>query len=291
MKLPSFFVFALAFVLSLLAVTAYADTLGPALDPFAVLGGSAVTNASAGGSAATIITGSLGVSPGSSITGFPPGIVVGETITNTGTAAAAQLDLTAAIGALNALGTTSSFAAGTLSGQTLGPGVYNVASAAIDLLANSTLTLTGTGQFVFRMSSTLTLGPGVTIDIGGLGAGSSLYWLAPGATTAVTLGTNADFQGNILANGSIIFDPGATDGCGRALSQNKIVSFAGVGTTVETGESAVEANQVGGGCLGVLANSDSLNGGSGPVSAPEPGTLTLLSSGLAIGLLKLRKLR
>jgi hypothetical protein len=295
MRLRTFFVLALAFVLPLLAVSAHADSLGPALDPFAVLGGSAVTNASGGGSAATIITGSLGVSPGTSITGFPPGTVVGGTIqNNTGPAAAAQLGLTAAIGTLNGLGTTGSFAAGALSGKTLGPGVYNVASAAFDLLDNSTLTLTGTGQFVFRMSSTLTLGSGVTVDTSGLGAGSSLYWLAPGTTTAVTLGPNADFQGNILTNGSIIFDPGATVGCGRALSQNKLVSFAGVGTTKEAGEAAVEPNQVGGGCLGLLANSGGLNGGGpgpGPVSTPEPGTFALLSSGLAIGLLKLRKLR
>jgi hypothetical protein len=81
MRLRIFFVLVLIFVLPLLAVSAYADTLGPALDPFAVLGGSAVTNASGGGvGVATVINGSLGVSPGTSITGFPPGTVVGGTI-------------------------------------------------------------------------------------------------------------------------------------------------------------------------------------------------------------------
>ena len=42
---------------------------------FGVLGGSAVTN-----TGATSVNGNLGVSPGSAVTGFPPGIVTGGTI-------------------------------------------------------------------------------------------------------------------------------------------------------------------------------------------------------------------
>jgi type VI secretion system secreted protein VgrG len=299
MRLHALSILVLVFVLPSLAVSAYADTLGPALDPFAVLGGSSVTNASGGGvGVATVITGSLGVSPGTSITGFPPGMVVGGTIeNNTGNAAAAQLGLTAAIGNLDALGSPILVGAQGLSGASLGPGTYNVASSGtFDMLAGSTLTLTMPGQYVFRMTGagTLTLASGVTIDTSALDATSSVYWLAPDGTTAVTLGDNADFQGNILANGSIIFDPGATVGCGRALSQNKLVSFAGVGTSKETGEGAPDPNLVGGGCTGNLVNSGGLNGGGpgpGPVSTPEPSTFALLSSGLAIALVALRKSR
>ena len=56
---------------------------------FAVLGGSAVTN-----TGTSTINGSVGVSPGSSLTGFPPGIIVGGTANaNNAVAAQAQSDL------------------------------------------------------------------------------------------------------------------------------------------------------------------------------------------------------
>lgn len=291
MKYRAFSMLVLVFALSLLAVSAYADSLGPALDPFAVLGGTKVTNASGGGvGVATVITGSLGVWPGVSCTGFGPcdggpGMVVDGTANiGNGAAMAASGGLTAAILNLDSLGVTHAYTApGALSGLTLGPGVYTVASAAFDLPTGSTLTLTGDGQIVFRMSSTLTLGSGVTIDTSALGPDASVYWVAPSTADAVTLGPNADFEGNILANGSIIFDAGATVGCGRALSHTA-VTFAGVGTTAESGEGSPDPNQVGGGCTGNLGTTGGLNGGGGPgpgpVSTPEPGTLALLSSGL-----------
>jgi hypothetical protein len=263
-------------VLLLFAPSAYADSLGANLSTYAVLGATAVTNASSGGSAATIITGNLGSSAGlSSITGFPPGVVTGGTI-QPGTEAAAQGELTSAYTSLAGMAVTGLISAGGLSGASLTPGVYDVTSTAFDLGANSTLTLNGTGTWVFLMSSSLITGSGATVDVSGVGAGSSVYWIVP---SAATLGDNADFAGNILAYGQIAFDPGATDLCGRALSKTGLVSFAGVGTTIEPGESVVDANAVGGGC----ESSSGLNGGPVPAVAPEPGTLLLLGSGI-IGL-------
>lgn len=266
-------------ILPLLAVNAYADSLGPDLSTFAVLGATGVTNASGGGLAATIITGNLGVSPAAvtSCTGFPapclgggPGIVNGTI--QPGTEAAAQGELTAAYGFLGGLGPGTSISAGGLSNTSRGPGVYSVTSflTGFDLANNSTLTLSGTGRWVFLMSSSLVTGSGTTVDVSSLGAGDSVYWIV---RSSATLGDNADFAGNILALTSITFDPGATDLCGRALARNGLVSFAGVGTTPETGEGAVEPNQVGGGC----SVSGGLNGGGSPV--PEPATLSLLSLG------------
>jgi hypothetical protein len=300
MRLRIFFVSVLVFALPLLAVSAYADELGSTLTTYAVLGGSGVTNASGGGPAATIIDGNLGVSPAAitSCTGFPapcigggPGIVNGTI--QPGTEAAAQLELSAALTSLAGKGPVTAISAGNLTNNILGPNVYSVASQAVDLADNSKLTLTGTGEFVFLMSSSLTTGSGTTLDTSGLGAGSSVYWVAQ-AGSFITLGVNTDWAGNLLSPSAITFDLGAQDPCGRALAKT-LVHFDGVGTTKETNEGAVEPNLVGGaGCTGNLAGSGGLNGGGpgpGPVSTPEPGTFALLSSGLAIALLKLRKLR
>src|SRR5687767_5196428 len=53
--------------------------------PFAVLAGSSVTN-----TGQTAITGDLGVSPGTTVSGFPPGTVSGTIHTNDSTAIAAK---------------------------------------------------------------------------------------------------------------------------------------------------------------------------------------------------------
>ena len=257
-----------------------APILQAELASFAVLGATGVTNASGGGAAATIITGNLGVSPGplTSITGFPPGIVIGSI--QPGTEAAAEAELTVAYLALEGAPRTGTISAGGLSGANLVPGVYDVTSTSFDLTTGSTLFLNALGNpfgsWVFRMSSSLITGVNTTVDVSTLGANNSVYWVV---RSAATLGDNADFAGNILALAQIAFDPGATDICGRALSRTANVTFAGVGTTPEPGEARVEANQVGGNC--------GLNGGPGPV-LPEPGTLLLFGTGLA-GLFTFRK--
>src|SRR6185436_9608143 len=75
---------------------ATAPSLGTA-QSFAVLGGSTVTN-----TGPTLINGNLGLSPGTSVTGFPPGVVTGGTIhAGDGAAGTAQTDASAAFTALN----------------------------------------------------------------------------------------------------------------------------------------------------------------------------------------------
>jgi ice-binding like protein len=58
---------------------------------FSVLAGQSVTN-----TGPTVVGGDLGVSPGSSVTGFPPGTVLGTTHVADAAAATAQTDLTTA---------------------------------------------------------------------------------------------------------------------------------------------------------------------------------------------------
>ena len=95
-------------------------TLGAAKS-FAVLGGTTVTN-----TGLSTIVGDVGVSPGSAITGFPPGIVTGGTIhAGDPIATQAHADLATAYGVLAGETSTVNLTGQDLGGLTLAPGVYH----------------------------------------------------------------------------------------------------------------------------------------------------------------------
>ena len=99
-----------------------ADFLGAA-DSFAVLAGTTVTN-----TGPSIATGDLGVSPGSAVTGFPPGTVLGGIHTADSTASLAQDALGTAYDAAASAPPTANIA-GDVGGLTLTAGVYNASSS------------------------------------------------------------------------------------------------------------------------------------------------------------------
>ena len=105
------------------ALAATAPPLGTT-QTFAVLGGSTVTN-----TGSSVLTGDLGVSPGSAITGFPPGIVNGTTHAGDAAALGAQNAVTTAYNALAGQVCTSDLSGKDLGGQTLTPGVYCFSSS------------------------------------------------------------------------------------------------------------------------------------------------------------------
>jgi len=86
---------------------------------FAVLGGSAVTN-----TGPTIVTGDLGVSPGTAVTGFPPGSVIGTIHSADAVALQAQSDVTTAYNDLASQACNPALTGQDLGGLTLTPGVY-----------------------------------------------------------------------------------------------------------------------------------------------------------------------
>jgi len=137
-----------------------------AASTFAVLAASAITS-----SGATAVNGDVGISPGTAVTGFPPGTVNGTIHIADGAAAQAQADLTSAYN--DAAGRTGAITvAGNLGGETLTPGLYKSTSSLA--ISSGDLTLDAQGDanavFIFQMGSTLTTTVGRQIILSG-GAG------------------------------------------------------------------------------------------------------------------------
>jgi len=271
------------------APNALADPiLGSNLSTFAILGGAGVTISGT----ASVIDGSVGASPTTSITGTIPTsfTISGGTVQSGGaTAAAGQSELGTAITALEGMSTgATAITGGILGGKTLGPGVYS-ASSTMDL--TGTLTLDGAGNsnalWVFLVYSSLTTASSSVVDVINTGSGAGVYWVME--TGSATLGSDSTFAGNILASASITAGTTATDPCGRYLAQAGAVTLDGTDT-------------IGiGGCSGTLVGSNGLSGGGTltpgnpptvtPLnsSIPEPGTFMLLGAGIAC--LAARRLR
>ena len=199
-----------------------AITLGTAGN-FAVLAGSTVTNTGP----SLIDGGDVGVSPGTAITGFPPGIIVAPFTTHSADAVAAlaQVDLGKAYDAAALLAPTQDLTGQNLGGLTLVPGVYFFSSVAA---LTGTLTLNDLGdpnaQFVFQIGSTLTTASNSTVVTinGGSTPGSTVFWQVG---SSATLGTGSAFEGHILALTSITLDTGATLLDGSALARNGAVTL------------------------------------------------------------------
>jgi len=183
---------------------------------FGVLAGSTVTN-----TGNTIIRGDLGLSPGTAVTGFPPGIVVppGTTHVTDAVALGAQNDATTAYN--NLAGQPCDFGPfgpTDLAGQNLVPGVYCYSSSVQN---TGTLTLNGlpTDVWVFKIGSTLTTGPGSSVV--GTGSACNIFWQVG---SSATLDTTTTFEGTIIALQSISMNNGVTLR-GRALARNAAVTL------------------------------------------------------------------
>ncbi len=194
-----------------------APSLGSA-QSYAVLGGSTVTN-----TGPSVITGDLGVSPGSAVTGFPPGIVVSGTIHAADAGAlAAQTSLTTAYNSLVSQACTLDLTGQNLGGMTLTPGVYCFSTSA---QLTGTLTLNAQGNanavFIFKIGSTLTTASGSSVLLINGGNLCNTFWQVG---SSATLGTTTSFVGNILALTSITLTTNASV-AGRALARNGAVTL------------------------------------------------------------------
>jgi hypothetical protein len=188
---------------------------------FSVLAGSSVTN-----TGATNVTGDLGLSPGTSVGGFPPGILVGTQHINDVIANQAKLDLTAAYN--DAAGRTSTdivTLSGNIGGLTLTPGLYKSTSSLA--LSSGDLTFDARGNanavFIIQIASTLTVTSGRKVLLSGGALASNIFWQVG---SSATFGTTSSFKGTIMAMQSITFNTGATLD-GKALARTAGITMSG----------------------------------------------------------------
>lgn len=165
---------------------------------FGILAASTVTNVPG---TATVISGDVGVSPGTSITGFvSPASISGVFHAGDFVSAAAQNSVLVAFNQGNALAGTTVPA--DLGGLTFGPGVYKNASS-VEITGG--LVLDGGGDpnavWIFQIGSTLTTAAtnSSVVLVGGAQA-NNVFWLVG---SSATLNTGTSFAGNILATASI----------------------------------------------------------------------------------------
>jgi type VI secretion system secreted protein VgrG len=260
---------------------AAADIIGTA-SSFGVLAGSTVTN-----TGTTVVNGSVGVSPGSAITGFPPGLVVPPGVIDAGNAVAAQAesDLNTGYNSLAGLTVNSNLTGMDLGGLVLTPGVYQFDSSA---QLTGTLTLNAEGlanaYWVFQIGSTLTTASASAVNIINGGPNEGLFWQVG---SSATLGTTTAFEGNIVALTSITLDTGATISCGRALAINGAVTLDT--NTIDTGCAATAETDDG--LAGFVANgSGGLSPSPSSTVSPEP-TFLIVPPGLVIVGMALRRKR
>ncbi len=183
---------------------------------FAILAGQTITN-----TGPSVISGDIGLSPGSAVTGFPPGTVNNGTMhVADAVALQAQADVTTAYNDAAGRSPTSTVTAD-LGGQTLIPGVYTGATLGL----TGTLTLDAQGDpnavFVFQTASTLITASTSTVAMINGGSPCNVFWQV---TSSATLATNSVFVGTVLALTSITAATGAVI-TGRLLARNGEVTL------------------------------------------------------------------
>jgi hypothetical protein len=185
-------------------------------DSFGVIGGSTVTSAGV-----STVNGDLGVSPGSAVTGFPPGVLNGTLHPGDAVATQAHADLATAYADAAGRNPTAAID-GDLSGVTLTPGVY-AAGAALTLAGTLTLDAQGDPSAVFILQAGSTLGTAANsqVTLAGGAQACNVFWQVG---SSATVGASSDLAGTILASTSISIGDGVTID-GRALARDGAVTL------------------------------------------------------------------
>jgi len=177
---------------------------------FAVFAASTITN-----TGPSVVNGDIGLTPGSSVTGFPPGTRNGTLHINDAAATNAKLDLQTAYNDL--AGRPCNTVAPNLN-STLTPGVYCFSSSA---QLNTVLVLNGQGNpnalFIFQIGSSLTTASNSSVTLTNGASANNVFWQVG---SSATLGTNTVFRGTIIAQASVTLNTGSSITNGRAMALN-----------------------------------------------------------------------
>lgn len=195
---------------------------------YGVLATSEITN-----TGPSVVNGDVGLSPGTSITGFgglADGVVNGTVHQTDAEAAQAQDDATGAYTIAASLSPTQT-GVGELNGLSLTPGVYT--GGELSLAGAGILTLEGAADsvWVFQASSTLTIGGASQIVITGGANACNVFWQVG---SSATIEGAADFQGTVLAAASVTAVTGASIE-GRLVALNGAVTLDTNDITAPTG--------------------------------------------------------
>jgi hypothetical protein len=185
----------------------------------AILAGAAITS-----TGTTTITGDIGLSPGSSIGGFPPGILNGSLHINDSAATRAKLDLTLAYNdAADRTSTGIFILSDNIGGLTLTPGLYKSTSTLA--ISSGDLTFDALGNasavFIIQIASSFNVTSGRKVILKGGAKASNIYWQVG---SSATFGTTCVMKGTVMALQSITFNTGATLD-GRAFASTGSVTM------------------------------------------------------------------
>jgi Ice-binding-like len=255
--------------------------------PFVVLGGQGVTN-----TGPSVLNGDLGVTPGTSLSGFgAPAVVNGATHANDAVAAQAQADLTTAynVAAGQPIAPGNDKTGVDLGGLTLSPGAYGYSTSA-QLTGQLTLDAHGdpNAQFVFVIGTTLTTASASSVVLTNGASPCNVFWKVG---SSATFGSATAFEGNVLALTTITMESGVTV-LGRALARNGEVTLNNdvltlPGCATETSSTPTETvTSTSAGTTTMPTTSTVANGGAGkkkpkgkstkPSAAETGGTATLV---------------